>query len=94
MWAWIQRQSWLRRWRAVRRQCIYNQMGKFGLERHKDKRLRVTSDPAHISHASEFVIRMNIKYVFHSQCSTQKISSCSMNHTLRFSSRSRGLKDR
>ena len=61
-------------------------------EKRQNQRLRVTRDPTHISHASELVIRMKIEYVFHGQGSTQKISCCSMNHTLGLSGRPRGLK--
>jgi hypothetical protein len=58
----------------------------------KNECLRVTRDPTHISHAGELVIRMNIEYIFDGQGSTQKISSCGVNHTLGLSGRSRGLK--
>ena len=56
-----------------------------------NQRLRMTRDPTDIGHAGELVIWMKIEYVFHSQSSTQKISSCGMNHALGLSGRSRGL---
>lgn len=49
---------------------------------------RVTRDPADISHACEFVIRVDIKDIFDSEGCAKKISSCGVDDTLWFAGRS------
>lgn len=59
---------------------------------HQRRSLRVASDPTDVSHAREFILGVNVKDIFDSQGSSEKVPSSSMDNTLRLSGGSGGLR--